>query len=200
MAIQIPRPQGTDPAALLAWGNNLAGTLERILAAGQQFGVNASPAGPAGGGLSGQYPNPTVTVNGASVQGVLANNSTASTSGIMLGYGATIALTPVYSGKVLVVFNGLISNGNAGAVGAAQIHFGTGAAPASGATPAGVAAGTLNGIVNNSDTAGADVPFSVVALVTGRTLGVAYWFDLVLVSTAGTTSVLNMYAAATEVP
>jgi type II secretory pathway pseudopilin PulG len=61
VAIQIPRPQGTDPAAILAWGNALAGTLERLLAAGHQFGNLATPAGPAMGDLGGQYPAPTVT-------------------------------------------------------------------------------------------------------------------------------------------
>lgn len=140
-------------------------------------------------------------VAGASVQSALGSTSTSSTSGVMLGYGATIALTPTYSGKVLITFNGILGNNTAGAIGAVQIHYGTGTAPANGAAITGLAAGSVTGVINNANTAGFSAPLSVTALITGLVPGTAYWVDLSMICVgASTTSLLNVSASATEVP
>jgi hypothetical protein len=92
MAIQLPRWR----AALTLqgardWSDQFAGWLERILAAGQQSGVNAAPAGPAGGGLAGQYPNPAVPVIKAAAAVTSATGTTLSaaalTGGVILRSG-----------------------------------------------------------------------------------------------------------------
>jgi hypothetical protein len=95
VALTIPLPRLSLAA--------LAGVLERILGAGQQYGVTAAPAGPIapGGMLAGAWPGPAVLSQGA------------------------IATVSAGSGTVLTAAQ---LTGNAGLAGAAILRAGPGAA------------------------------------------------------------------------
>jgi hypothetical protein len=129
---------------------------------------------------------------------------TTSGTGVMCGFGTatygTAQITPVRSGKIVVNLTGRFSN-TAAAGSQFFLRYGTLPAPANGAALAGT---TIGGIVQTSASyaAGAAMPISITALVTGLTLGTAYWIDCVQVSIlgGGTAALFTAVMAAYELP
>jgi hypothetical protein len=156
--------------------------------------------GAAGEILVGQGSADPIFVSGASVNANLANK-TVGTSPVMLGFGSTIKLTPAFSGKILLIFNGIVANTVASDGTEIVARYGTGAPPGSGGPVAGTQAGSFISIVNNASTAGLNVPISTTALIVGLTVGTAYWFDLEMFAlTGGSATLDNVYGMATELP
>jgi len=121
-----------------------------------------------------------------------APTAPASTSAFKM-QGLAGSITPTHSGTVTITISGTIQNAvttvNSGIK--IQISHGTGTAPSN----AGTLAGTQDGQIQTytlsvAATAAADVntPFSITALVTGLTVGTAYWIDLAAESVTTTSS------------
>jgi len=123
------------------------------------------------------------------------------TTGAVMGLGGSI--TPLYTGTVLFMISGDITNGT-GADGAkVQIYYGTGSASGNGTACA--SAGTTRNAVGQAVqqtpvvAAATKIPFHVHAIVTGLTVGTAYWFDACLTAiTGGTASIGDVTASAAE--
>jgi hypothetical protein len=117
----------------------------------------------------------------------------------MMGLAGSI--TPVGSGKILIVINGDTDSDTANDGTKFGIRYGTGSAPTNGAALTGTTAGTVP-ISNNANVA-LDTnryPFSVAAIVTGLTINTAYWVDLTLAAvTGGVARVRNVSIAIAEV-
>lgn len=119
---------------------------------------------------------------------------TASTTGVMMGL--TVAITPVRSGKLLILVSGdctdsVISDGCS-----MQIRFGTGTAPVNGAALTGTAAGSV--VKANDAAAAGRTPFNLNAIVTG-TLNVANWVDISLAAiTGGNANVFDISVSLVE--
>jgi len=128
-------------------------------------------------------------LNEAVLQTALTNpTGTTSASGVMMGLGGVATITPVYSTRVYVRFTGNGANTvSLGAVGV-QARFGTGTAPTNGAAPTGTTVGTAQSPW--VPTANGLVAISPGGIITGLTPGTAYWFDLSLAASSGT-STLN---------
>jgi hypothetical protein len=124
---------------------------------------------------------------------------TASFTGVHMGLGSSIAFTPIRSGKVMFNISGSIANSVASDGAKVQARFGTGAAPANGAAPTGTASGNQPTLTNNASTAALKVPFNVCVIISGLTLGTAYWFDLLLTAiTGGNASITDLTATICE--
>jgi hypothetical protein len=134
----------------------------------------------------------------AAVNAFPANpTATTSTSLVMMGLGASAPITPNRSGTLLFIISGNAQNTTAGSAFAYQLRYGTGAAPANGAALAGTLAATqVNDLPNSTGNA---VPFSTQGIITGLTIGTAYWFDLGLAAViAGTANVTGLTMSAGE--
>lgn len=112
--------------------------------------------------------------------------------------GLAVSLTPVSTGRVMIVISGTIANASGIADGAnVQLRTGTGTAPANGDALTGTVAGGLVKYV--SATTAEKAPFSVNAIVTGLTLATARWIDLGLAAvTGGTATVKDLSVSAFE--
>jgi hypothetical protein len=120
--------------------------------------------------------------------------------------GLAGAVTPGSTGNVLITISGTINAASATTVNngvAYQISYGTGAAPTNNTS----LTGTQIGIVQKYTSAVAptavgdvNVPFSVTYLVTGLTLGTAYWIDLAAesITTASDMGFVNIAIVAIE--
>lgn len=118
----------------------------------------------------------------------------ANTSGLMMGLAQ--AITPQVTGNIHVTVCGSIANttGNGSTV---QIRMGTGTAPTNGAANTGTAYGSLQ--ADTSVTTSLKHPFCCTALVTGLTVGTAYWIDVsVAAVTAGTATITSVAVSAFE--
>ena len=124
--------------------------------------------------------------SGAIVQTSPADpTGTADAVGKMMGLASSI--TPVSSGRVHLTITGTIKNASGIADGAnVQLRTGTGAAPANGDALSGTTAGGLVKYV--APTTACKVPFTVCAIVSGLSLGVARWIDLGLAAVTGGTA------------
>lgn len=115
-------------------------------------------------------------------------STTTSGTGLMMGIAGT--LTPIRSGKIQIIISGTIDNSTLGFGSQTQIRYGTGTAPANGDALTGTAIGGLVKNINPSLALlvpGAS-PFSINAIVSGLTLGTAYWIDLSLARVTGGTA------------
>lgn len=125
--------------------------------------------------------------------------ATTSTTGVMMGLAGSI--TPTGSGNVLIVITGDSDNDTVNDGARIGIRYGTGAAPANGAALTGTAVGSRP-ISNNANLALdiARFPFAVAAVVTGLSVGTAYWVDAsVAAVTGGTARVRNLNIAIAEI-
>lgn len=126
---------------------------------------------------------------------VAAPTLTASLVGVMMGLAG--AITPVVTGRVLIVVNGDIANNTIADGANVQLRHGTGAAPANGAALTGTTDGPLVKFV--ASTAAGKVPFSLSWIVTGLTVGTAIWIDVGLAAvTGGNASIADVAIVAHE--
>jgi len=115
--------------------------------------------------------------------------ATGSTTPVMMGLA--ISFTPLYSGRVKIIITGEASNNTAGDGFTVNAAYGTGAAPANGAAATGTVVG--NSVSGASAAANALFHFSIVAVVTGLTVGTPIWIDLQLAAvTGGAASISNL--------
>lgn len=121
---------------------------------------------------------------------------TTSTTGVMMGLAG--AITPVYTGRVLIIICGSVENGTINDGAKWQIRYGTGTAPVNTAALTGTTAGPLQTL---TETVAAEiVPFCLSAIVTGLTLATAIWVDLSLAAvTGGTATILNVGISIVEI-
>jgi hypothetical protein len=126
---------------------------------------------------------------------------TTSTTGVVMGLGG--AVTPLYTGAILLMVSGDITNSTGSDGAKVQLYYGTGRAP-SNATACSSAGTTRNAVglaVQQTPVAAAatKIPFHVHAIVTGLTVGTAYWFDACLTAiTGGTASIADVTVSAAE--
>lgn len=162
-------------------------------------GVNFSSLHTAGAGitLSGTN-NVTIALSltNATVQASPAVGGGTGTTPAMQGFGSVCKLTPVYSSRVKVSFITDINNNTASNTSSYNFRYGTGAAPAFGATAVGTA--VLNTMQMTHTTAGALSHISLDANVSGLTPGTAYWFDMIVNSSANTSTLATPNCNVTE--
>lgn len=123
---------------------------------------------------------------------------TTDTTGKMMGLAGSI--TPNQTGRVLVIVTGnLASDTNADGA-KARLRLGTGTAPSNADALTGTIYGTIAVSTGTGLLANDKEPFALQALVTGLTVGTAYWIDCDLAAIAGgTASISDVYISAFEV-
>lgn len=114
---------------------------------------------------------------------------TVSATAVMMGLAG--AITPMSTGRVLVLLSGAIFNAGIGQGATPQLSYGTGAAPVNGAALTGTQVGGAPPYV--SATIAGKCPFTLNAVVSGLTLKTPIWVDMALsAQTAGTATVSNL--------
>jgi hypothetical protein len=106
---------------------------------------------------------------------------TSSTVGVMMGLSASI--TPVLTGKIMIIISGDMDNDTGDNGAQVQIRTGTGTPPINGAALTGTTQGglvTMSAVVSGGATVVTRVPFSLNAIVSGLTLNTAVWVDISL--------------------
>lgn len=120
---------------------------------------------------------------------------TTSTVGVMMGLAG--AITPRVTGKIFVVISGSISNDTATDGAQVQLRHGTGTAPTNAAALTGTTGGGL--VKFTQALAGQEQQFSSQYIVSGLTVGTAYWLDVGLAAiTAGTANIYDVSLTAYE--
>jgi hypothetical protein len=104
--------------------------------------------------------------------------------------GLAQSITPLSSGNVLVIISGNVENTTPGDGAQYQISFGTGIAPANGVPATGTTAGEAQTLTSVTVTGGGVASamitaFTLTAILTGLTVGVAAWVDVQLKCTGG---------------
>ena len=114
---------------------------------------------------------------------------TSSTVGVMMGLSASI--TPVLSGKIMIIISGDMDNDTGDDGAQVQMRTGTGTPPINGAALTGTTQGGLvkmSVVVSGGATNVTRVPFSLNAIVSGLTLNTAVWIDISLAAITGGTA------------
>ena len=190
----------TNPVYIVATGPSVGQTLIAISATAatwQTAPVNTGPIGPTGatgpiGPTGATGPTGSTGATGpAGPTGSVANTTTqktptdpattASVIGVMMGLSASI--TPVVSGKILIIVSGDMDNDSGDDGAQVQIRTGTGSIPTNGAVLTGTTQGGLVKMDVNTSGAGNSVtrvPFSLNAIQSGLTLNTSYWIDISL--------------------
>ena len=99
-----------------------------------------------------------------------------STTGIMAGFGSSCAMTPAYSTRLFVSFQGSVF-GNTTNIATLNFRYGTGTAPVAGAAATGTSVGGSVSVQTVAATS-QNIPFTLNAIITGLSAGTAYWFDI----------------------
>ena len=141
------------------------------------------------------------STTGATATSPIANPvTTTSTTGVMMGIGASCSITPRKSGTILVIVTGDMDNATAADGAGIQIRYGTGTAPINGAALTGTTAGGLIKMTNVATVTGSRSPFSSNAIVAGLTIGTAYYIDVSLAAiTGGTARIRDVIISAIEI-
>lgn len=116
-----------------------------------------------------------------------APNPTASLVGVMMGLAGGI--TPVSSGRILLLISGDVSNDTANDGASVQCAYGTGTAPLNGAAATGTNVGNPVKLVNGA-TPTVKIPTLCQGIVTGLTLNTGLWLDVNLAAITGGTATL----------
>ena len=109
-------------------------------------------------------------------------------------------LTPTFSGKVLFSLTGFMTNNTANQGAQARLKWGTGTKPTLNSIPAGT---QIGGIISETFyAANALTPASLVAIVSGLSVGTRYWFDFSYGTggSTGTAKLMSMAMCAVEIP
>ena len=121
--------------------------------------------------------------------------TTSSTTGVMMGLSASI--TPVLTGKIMIIISGDMDNDTNARGTRTQIRTGTGTPPVNGAALTGTTQGGL--VSYESGTNIFRTPFTLNAIVTGLTLNTAVWIDISLASiTSGVSRVRDISISVVE--
>jgi hypothetical protein len=141
-----------------------------------------------------------VYAQGANYKYVNPSNPTGtkSTSLVFMGLGSSATLTPKFSGRLRIVWNGTGSTSSLTFFKVQPAH-GTGTAPSNGSSAtSGLDLSAAKSLEAGAAAEGADFTFSYV--LTGLTVGTAYWFDIALASgnSSYTASITNITFYATE--
>lgn len=150
------------------------------------FPLTTARGGVPSGGAAGQYLKKNSATNydyswdqhsfGQSSAAVNTAGTT-NTGGVMAGMGSGVTITPSTTGRILVILSGYFTSAVANAFAAVvALKYGTGTAPAHGAAITGTSIGNAQAW-GTSSTAGALVPFTCQAIVTGLAIGTTYWLD-----------------------
>jgi hypothetical protein len=182
------------------FGCNAAAGTGTVTSAQISAGANISVATTSGANPCTSTCNLTVAVKMDSAvlqSGVQNPTGTTNATGLMMGLGGTCKLTPTYSTRVKVEFQGYSFNPTVGAQQTIKLYYGTGTAP----TNAAVTTGTLVGgpVTSSAPAANYATPFPISGVITGLTPGTAYWFDLNLGVNSGTGTVNGVSCNAFEV-
>ena len=107
--------------------------------------------------------------------------TTTSMIGVMMGLSQSI--TPVRSGKILIIISGDIDSDMSGAGSQVQIRFGTGTAPINNDSLTGTPIGGLVKFIQNNDVQ--RHPWGLNAIVSELTLNTPVWVDISLAAITG---------------
>jgi hypothetical protein len=209
-------PTGTQDTILGYWGStaisatavsNCTGALTYSTTT-HTFGCNTSSGTgtvtsvTCGTGLSGGTITTTGTcalaLTNATLQATPINPSgTSSASAVMAGLGGTCKLTPVYSTRIYVSFQAQVSNSTSGSLITVGLRYGTGSPPANGSAATGTVAASEQSYTASAVNSFA--PLTSTAIITGLSVGTAYWFDFTQrVISGGTGSIQSVGCTAME--
>ena len=111
---------------------------------------------------------------------------TISSVGVMMGLGSSYTITPIRSGRIFVCMAADVLAANVQSF-KVQLRYGTGTAPVNGAVLTGTTIGALVG--GFVAAAAGQCPVTLSGIVTGLTLGTAYWLDVTLTNASGAVNV-----------
>ena len=121
---------------------------------------------------------------------------TTDTTGKMMGLAG--AITPLQSTRIQVAISGQMANGTINDGASVKLAYGTGAAPSNAGAPAGTIVGAEQ--IMTSLVAAQRSGFCIVAIITGLTIGTAYWLDAQIKAiTGGTASIFGVTITAVEI-
>lgn len=147
----------------------------------------------------------TVTCSAkAATNSTVASPSAPNSTSVFTMQGLAGAITPAISGKIFVTISGTIITTQTAAGNGVQFQLshGTGTAPTSNAALTGTQDGTVQQYLIPATVTAADVqvPFSISVVLTGLTVGTAYWIDLAgkAISATGT-GFANVNIAVSEI-
>lgn len=136
------------------------------------LGANVGGCNSIGGWLTGTCTDVTVPARATAALG--DEPGTTSTSYVMAGYGSSATITPIATGNIFFMLTGSINNTTNADGCSLLLAYGTGSAPANGASAAGTTVGGAQ-VISGFNTG--YLSWILQAHVTGLTPGTAYWFD-----------------------